>query len=508
MLFNSYAFILFYLPIVGAGFFALARWRGARAAAAWLALASLFFYAYWDARYLALLGASIAGNYLFALRILAARRRNNRVAAKMQLTLAVSANLVALGYFKYANFLVDSLNYLAGPLLDVATIALPIGISFFTFTQVAFLVDTYQGKAQETNPTHYTLFVTYFPHLIAGPILHHSEMMPQFARRGTYHLDLGNLASGLALFTIGLFKKVVLADGIQPFVAPVFDAPPTVPLAPVAAWGGALAYSMQLYFDFSGYTDMALGLSRMFNIELPLNFNSPYKAPSIVEFWRRWHMTLSRFLRDYLYIPLGGNRSGPARRYANLMITMLLGGLWHGAGWTFVVWGGLHGLYLMINHAWDALALKLKLTKLGKDSRIYHAFSVALTFVAVTFAWVFFRATTIDSAVHIVAAMSRVGDIVVGLADPAHLLDSLQVSSSAAISPVRQLGWTITLMAVAFVMPNSQELIKRSTAWVNEHSLVNDWTRAILVGSLVAQILLLSAINSSRGVSEFIYFNF
>jgi len=206
----------------------------------------------------------------------------------------------------------------SGTGFQLERILLPIGISFFTFTQIAYLVDAYQGKARESNPVHYLLFVSYFPHLIAGPILHHSEMMPQFADRRTYRFDVTNFGIGAAFFFIGLLKKVVLADGVQPFVGPVFDADPSYGLTFLEAWLGALAYAMQLYFDFSGYSDMAIGLSKMFNIDLPLNFNSPYKAHNIVEFWRRWHMTLSRFLRDYLYVPLGGNRHGRPRRYANL----------------------------------------------------------------------------------------------------------------------------------------------------------------------------------------------
>ena len=236
---------------------------------------------------------------------------------------------------------------------------LPLGISFYTFTQIAYLADVYANKAQEYAPANYALFVTWFPHLIAGPIMHHREMMPQFATAFRAKIDPRLVLIGLSIFSVGLAKKVLLADQAAPFADAVFDRGALLPLTFAEAWVGALAYTMQIYFDFSGYSDMAIGLSLMFGVRLPVNFNSPYKSKSIIEFWRRWHMTLSRFLRDYVYIPLGGNRRGPVRRYANLMATMLIGGLWHGAGWTFVIWGALHGLYLMANHAWNAAGGRL-----------------------------------------------------------------------------------------------------------------------------------------------------
>jgi D-alanyl-lipoteichoic acid acyltransferase DltB (MBOAT superfamily) len=509
MLFNSYAFIFLFLPTAFVGFFVLARANALRTAAAWLAICSLFFYGYWNPAYLVLLALSIATNYVSALTILARTRDGNALAARRMLTAAVTLNLVVLGYFKYFNFLVNSLDQIGGPLLQVSRVALPIGISFFTFTQIAYLVDAYQRKARETNLIHYTLFVTYFPHLIAGPILHHSEMMPQFATRATYSLQLRNVAFGLVLFTMGLAKKVIFADGIQPYVAPAFDSPLSTTLHPLAAWGGALAYAMQLYFDFSGYTDMALGLSRMFNIRLPLNFNSPYKSVNIVEFWRRWHMTLSRFLRDYLYVPLGGNRHGSFRRYANLMITMLLGGLWHGAGWTFVIWGGLHGCYLVVNHAWSAGSSRF-FSPRGQgnmSTRMRTIVSIAITFVAVTVAWVFFRATSVEAALRMLRAMSGLSEIVDAFLKQGDGLRYLQAEPSSAITPQRQLGWTVALMAVAFLAPNSQQIITRLERWCELRG-EREWHYAFALGSTLVQIVLLAVINGSRGVSEFIYFNF
>ena len=343
MLFNSFAFIFVYLPVVLAVFFWIGR-RNHECAAGWLAVASLVFYGYWDYRYIPLLLASIGFNYWAGLHI----DQTVKPARKQWLTFAVTANLLLLAYFKYANFFLHSINSIGHTDFQTLDMVLPIGISFYTFTQIAFLVDTYQGKVKEYRFVHYLLFVTYFPHLIAGPVLHHKEMMPQFADGRNYHPTSANIAIGMSIFVVGLAKKLLIADNIAPLANPIFspDAHPQL----IEAWIGTLAFTFQLYFDFSAYSDMAIGLSRMFGVKLPLNFNSPYKSQNIIEFWRRWHMTLSRFLRDYLYIPLGGSRDGSFNRYRNLMITMLLGGLWHGAGWTFVVWGGLHGFYLVIKN--------------------------------------------------------------------------------------------------------------------------------------------------------------
>ncbi|MDD4929058.1 MAG: MBOAT family protein [Gallionella sp.] len=412
MLFNSYAFIFLYLPIVLLGFFHLARVRHTYAAA-WLTAASLFFYGYWNPAYIGLLLGSIVCNYAFGMWIAKTRTREKGegerdtgqgASRKRLLIVAIVANLGLLGYYKYANFFMGSVNTLAGTQWSLGEIILPLGISFFTFTQIAFLVDTYQGRVKEYNFIHYVLFVTYFPHLIAGPILHHKEMMPQFAHPSSYRINWEHVATGLMLFTLGLCKKTMGADALAPFANGVFNGVQNgvVPTA-YEAWAGALAYTLQLYFDFSGYTDMALGIALLFNIKLPVNFDSPYKATSIIEFWRRWHMTLSRFLRDYLYIPLGGNRKGQMRRYLNLFATMLLGGLWHGAGWTFVVWGALHGAYLTINHLWREWIAERYLRWV--PGWIGALAGGMLTFTAVTAAWVVFRSTDIHQAKVMLEAM-------------------------------------------------------------------------------------------------------
>lgn len=317
----------------------------------------------------------------------------------------VSINLLLLGYFKYANFFVNNINEFFETGFHLENILLPLAISFFTFQQITYLVDSYKGKGKEYGFNNYCLFVTFFPQLIAGPIVHHREIMPQFENRDLYSLKTRNLSIGMTIFMLGLFKKVVLADSMAVPANEVFQAAENgVELTIFEAWVGALAYTFQLYFDFSGYSDMAIGLARMFGIILPINFYSPYKANNIIEFWRRWHITLSRFLRDYLYIPLGGNRKGELRRYSNLMLTMILGGLWHGAAWTFVWWGCLHGFYLCINHLW--IRVKAKIC----DQHLKAAFPARcggriLTFAAVVIAWALFRAESREGIDTMYAAM-------------------------------------------------------------------------------------------------------
>jgi D-alanyl-lipoteichoic acid acyltransferase DltB (MBOAT superfamily) len=460
MLFNSYAFLLGFLPMTILGYFLLARVR-VTLAAAWLGLMSIFFYGYWDFHYVPLLLASILFNFAVGARI---NRAAGTATAGRLLAFGVIVDLALLGYFKYADFFLDSAAAVLGHDPRHLGIILPLGISFYTFTQIAYLADARIGKAREYNFTNYVLFVTYFPHLIAGPILHHREMMPQFAAAETYRLRASNFAVGSAIFVIGLAKKVLIADNLSGYANELFAAPGEPSF--FVAWGGVLAYTFQLYFDFSGYSDMAIGLSRMFGVNLPLNFNSPYKATNITEFWRRWHMTLSRFLRDYLYIPLGGNRRGPARRYANLIITMLLGGLWHGAGWTYVVWGGLHGVYLAINHGWQALRERLGHRNPGVAWRLAAA---SITFVAVVYAWVFFRATSFDDALAIAGGMSGRN----GFEIPQALLNTFGPLGDALgrLGITGYLGggqrfvetyaWSLGAALIAFLAPNTQQIVRQ-----------------------------------------------
>jgi len=405
MLFNSYAFIVVFLPVTLAGFYFLARRHGPGAAQTWLIAASLVYYGWWNPSYLALILGSAVFNFGVS-RFILSREAHQRRAPMIT---GVAANLALLAYFKYANFFVDNINAALPVEWTLAEVILPLAISFFTFQQIAFLVDVREGRVAACNFREYLLFVVFFPQLIAGPIVHHSEMTPQFARRDTYRFRHDNLAVGLTFFAFGLFKKVVIADPLGGQASEVFAAAAGGdPLYAWEAWAGVLAYTLQIYFDFSGYTDMAIGLGRMFGVRLPQNFNSPYQATSIAEFWRRWHMTLSRFLRDYLYIPLGGNRRGPARRDFNLMATMTLGGLWHGAGWTFVLWGVLHGLYLLVNHRFSAWRQrKLCNTKPISNAQrmLGRAVATGVTFFFVTLAWTLFRAESLEAAGAIYEAM-------------------------------------------------------------------------------------------------------
>ena len=518
MLFNSNAFIFVFLPLTLAGFFLLAR-ISTQLAAAWLTAASLFFYGWWNPAYLGLLVASIVCNFYFGAGIGRAVAVHAQARAKGWLIAAISANLLLLAYFKYANFFLGSFNHLTGGGLSLGEIILPLGISFFTFTQIAFLADVYAGKVREYNFIHYGLFVTYFPHLIAGPVLHHAEMMPQFRRAETYRFSYENAAVGLTIFAIGLFKKIMLADPMGGYARPVFDAAASgVPLGALEAWGGALAYTFQLYFDFSGYSDMAIGLSRLFGVTLPLNFHSPYRAVNIIEFWRRWHMTLSRFLRDYLYVPLGGNRKGPARRYLNLLITMVLGGLWHGAGWTFVLWGALHGAYLAINHGWQLLCLRLGQNP-QVSSVVGRACSILLTFVAVVVAWVVFRAPDLDAAVLMLNAMSGVNGLVLpdfwlpkwGIFGAWLAAHGVVFGETRDLVTGGLINWIWVLLLVVWFAPNTQQFMSACRPAL---MLPADTTEGRLkwsprpIYALIAAALLTLAIFNLHQQSEFLYFQF
>lgn len=518
MLFNSFEFLFLFLPILLFVFFKLGRYSH-RLAATWLTAGSLFFYGWWNPAYLGLLLGSIVFNYLVGYAL----ARGNDIGSsrrKHLLVLGVTGDLVLLGYYKYANFFIDTFNASLGTSYGFAEIILPLGISFFTFTQIAFLVDAARGEAKEFDFIHYSLFVTYFPHLIAGPVLHHKEMMPQFGQASSYRYNPEYITVGLTIFALGLFKKVVLADGIAPYVAPVFAAAEHgETLYLFQAWGGALAYTLQLYFDFSGYSDMAIGLSYMIGVRLPLNFNSPYKAVSITDFWRRWHMTLSRFLRDYLYIPLGGNRKGRARRYFNLMATMLLGGLWHGAAWSFVIWGGLHGLYLVIHQAWQALRVRLghDLSRASKSGRFM---GMALTFLAVMVGWVFFRAQTLDGAFSILRAM--IGSNGVTLPDAIALrvgpAADWATNCGVVFTPgggrdfIMNYVWIAVLLPVIFLAPNTQQIMRRFKPALEHHtdrasSHFVAW-KAQWQWAVVMAIVLTCGLLSLTRPSEFLYFQF
>ncbi len=515
MLFNSYAFIFLFLPLTFAVFFLLARTSHALAAG-WLAAASVFFYGWWNPAYVGLLMASIVFNYFAGMYIARAVGRDK----KWLMVFAVGANLALLGYYKYSNFFLANAASVIGFSPPQAEIILPLGISFFTFTQIAFLVDTFKGKVKEYRFVHYCLFVTYFPHLIAGPILHHAEMMPQFAQRETYRVQAENIAVGLTIFFIGLFKKVILADGIAQYVAPLYGLP-GAGVAPtfLEAWCGVLAYSLQLYFDFSGYSDMAIGLSRLFGVQLPLNFHSPYKAANIAELWNRWHMTLSRFLRDYVFVPLGGQRKSAWRRYSSVMMTMFLCGLWHGAGCTYVVFGILHGVYLCVNQWWRMLRKRL-----GQDrkhpTRVGTAAAVLLTFAAWLVGLAFFRADSVPHALQIVAGMFGLN----GFALPDQwlakwgALGTWFAASGVAFSDARGLvtaglvNWIIILLAIAWFAPNTQQIMARFKPALlipreMKPARLLAWRPGVAVAVLTAALAFASIVNLHRQ-SEFLYFQF
>jgi D-alanyl-lipoteichoic acid acyltransferase DltB (MBOAT superfamily) len=497
MLFSSYAFLFQFLPAVTLAY-AVARRVSPRCGIWALAFASLIFYGAWKPAYLVLLLGSIGFNFWLGLKMedLARRRTFG--------TLGVAANLGLLCYFKYTNFLFDSFTALTGAPLPFVNLILPLGISFFTFQQIAYLVDVMRGAKVERDIVSYTLFVSFFPHLIAGPLVHHAEMIPQFKRARSGRSSV-LAARGLAIFAAGLFKKVVIADNLAQFVTPVFahlDAGGGVTTQ--WAWLSTLAYSLQIYFDFSGYSDMAIGLALLFGIRLPVNFRSPYKAVSIIEFWRRWHITLSRFLRDYLYIPLGGNRLGEQRRYVNLLLTMLLGGLWHGAAWNFVIWGGLHGIYLCINHLWHRWR-----GEGAAHSAATNVVSWAVTFLAIVIAWVFFRAKTAAGAWQMLGGLFgleagssayaspgilRVMDLPILVGEPSLLLIG---------------GCTVALaLAIALSLPNVPQLFRyREYRRAPERRAFVGWRPNAAWALFTALALAISLFGMWQRL-EFLYFQF
>ena len=453
-----------------------------------------------------LLLTSIGFNYTAGCLI---GRAAGRKRAKACLTVAVLVNLFLLAGYKYSNFFIATANA-AGAHLGLLDVVLPLGISFFSFTQIAFLVDVYRGKASEFNFIHYLLFVTWFPHLIAGPVLHHGQMMPQFAASKAYLPDGNAFAVGLTMFAIGLFKKVVMADHLAAYSSPTFDALSSG-VSPMffEAWVASLAYALQLYFDFSGYCDMAIGISGMFNVKLPLNFNSPYKANNIIDFWRRWHITLSAFLRDYLYVPLGGNRHGTARRHLNLLITMLLGGLWHGAGWNFVLWGGLHGLCLILNHGWRNMFGVAP----WQSSRAYARACQLLTFFTVVVAWVPFRAESLHDTQVMLSGMLGFN----GLSLPSFLaaglapwLDSVvfvrRLNDVSAHIPVL---WIMGGLWFVWALPNSQEwLASHAPAYEQVTSTSRFAWRPTKGMAISMGLLFATCVLTFKKNSPFLYFQF
>lgn len=498
MLFNSVEFIFFYFPVVFLVYVYLTR-RQSEYAIAWLSFASLFFYSWWDISNLPILLISIFLNFQFGKKI-AERRRTSEKQALNILRVGIILNLVALGYYKYAHFLLSEGLRAFDIALAAPVIELPIGISFFTFTQIAFLVDSYRGEVKEPNPIHYSLFVGYFPHLIAGPILHHKEMMPQFKNVVSPSIFSDDFKTGLSIFLIGLAKKLLIADALGRY-ANYFFAGVSAGSTPgfFDSIAGVIAYSFQLYFDFSGYSDMAVGISLMMGIRLPINFNSPYKARNIIDFWRRWHITLSRFLRDYLYIALGGNRKGSTRRYMNLFITMLLGGIWHGAGWTFMLWGALHGLYLGVNHFWRHLS-----SRYATLNRLFSAISwiyLPVTFASVVFAWIAFRAASFAEFYSIVRGILGLNGFVL----PSQIVGMLPGASrwieGRGVVPLLADGTIMGAVELAILI-----IIAGCVTWGFKNSNEMSTRRRLLVAVIMLPLLIQKIFFG--GDVEFLYFQF
>ncbi|MBL4763302.1 MAG: MBOAT family protein [Gammaproteobacteria bacterium] len=515
MLFNSYFFIFLFLPLTLIVFYKLNKYSS-QAAISWLVIASLFFYGWWNPVYIGLIILSILFNFIVSELMNAQQSHHIK---KLLLIAGVTFNLFLLGYFKYANFFVNNINSVFHTSMSLDEIILPLAISFFTFQQIAYLADNYQSKTNEHSFIHYCLFVTFFPQLIAGPIVHHKEMMPQFIKGISQSKISENIAIGITVFSIGLFKKVMLADQLANIADKPFDAAAAgAILTFFEAWIASFAYSFQLYFDFSGYSDMAIGIALMFGIKLPMNFNSPYKATSIIDFWKRWHITLSRFLRDYLYIPLGGNRKGSIRRYTNLLITMILGGLWHGASWNFVVWGGLHGFYLIVNHAWIAVkhSLGFRNHSENKMTTFLARFS---TLLLITIAWVPFRANDLATTISVLKGMFGM-----------HGFTWVQISSGTSNTLqtfLISIGWRfeqmlffkgpndlIILAAViglVWWLPNTQQITGICKTEVSSNIIISPkkryWAPTTGWAIFIAATLFVSILHLDR-ISAFLYFQF
>ena len=485
MLFNSYIFIFAFLPLTFFIYFGFNRFGLKETSKLFLVLSSLFFYSWWNISYLPIILSSMFFNYIVGV-LLSKGRIKSSAGRKSVLIFGIAANVALLAYFKYADFLISNFNTLFHAKYGLLHLALPLAISFFTFQQIAYLVDSYRGETREYDFINYANFVTFFPQLIAGPIVHHKEMMPQFADAENKVINYKNIAAGLFIFSIGLFKKVIIADTFAIWATAGFDQAQVLNMA--EAWVTSLSYTFQLYFDFSGYTDMAIGAALLFNIKLPFNFNSPYKAVSIQDFWRRWHMTLSRFLRDYIYIPLGGNRKGEIRTYSNLFLTFLIGGIWHGAGWTFVFWGFLHGIAIVIHRAWN---------RFGFGMNRLLAWFITFNFINLT--WVFFRAKEWEDAVKVLKGMFG-GSIVLPLSMK-ESLDSLSqhgVKFGYWLQSVSRDNHTMLWIAAAFVVT----LALKNSNQMTERMKPNYLT------VLYAAILFLAAASSLSKLSEFLYFNF
>lgn len=498
MLFNSYIFLFIFVPLLIL-VVSILSYRQKIGGCIWVLLvASLIYYCWWNPAFLPLIIGLIVVNHLLAKCI-------DRTATLKSLLLFVGVvfNLLPLFFFKYANFVIDTLNFLPQMSLRSLGVILPIGISFFTFQQIAYLVDVRRGLVQPCHLLEYALFVSFFPKLIAGPIVHHNDFIPQL-RTVLVGMSFDNLNRGVAIFAVGLFKKTALADNLSVLANPVFNTVADGNLVNMLdAWVAALAYTFQIYFDFSGYSDMAVGLGFMFGIKLPINFYSPYKSVNIIDFWRRWHITLSTFLRDYIYIPLGGGRVGEFRRIMNVFTTMLIGGIWHGAGWTFLLWGAIHGVAISINHVWR---IKVRDSRRSWIAR----FSPFPTFIFIVFTWVAFRSTTIEGTWSLWKIMVGTDQLIL----PVDWVTPFQNMGLNVIALGEYHGTPLAIIlvsaVVAWMLPNTRQLFPDIS--LDQHGLMNKasyfcWKPNVLWLIVVFACFLMSLWNMSR-ISEFLYYQF
>ncbi len=490
MLFNSYEFIFIFLPISFFIYFYLNHKKLIIIAKIWLIIASLFFYSWWNIIYLPLILISIIFNYKIT-QLIIEYNDKNYLSKQNLLQIGLLFNIGLLVYFKYMDFFIENINTVFSSDIGLLYLALPLAISFFTLQQIAFLIDSYEGLVKERNFLDYMVFVTFFPQLIAGPIVHHKEMMPQFENIRNKVVNYKNISIGLFIFSIGLFKKSVIADRFAVWATNGFDTS-TLTLNMLEGWVTSLSYTFQLYFDFSGYTDMAIGIALLFNIRLPINFNSPYKSLNIQDFWRRWHITLSRFLKDYVYIPFGGNRKGKFTTYQNLMATFMIAGIWHGAGWTFIFWGFLHGLAIAIHKAWSQLGFK-----------IWSWLAWIITFNFINIAWVFFRAKEWDDAIRVLHSMFF-GQIELSykfleVVPKLDILRDYGVTFGAGFSNIggnKEIMFTIPIIFILVL------LIK------NSNQLIDNFVPTKTITFLISIIFSYSVISFLTIHSEFLYFNF
>lgn len=473
MLFSSPKFILLFLPIVFSFYFFLNSRNKNNISKLFLVVASMFFYGYWNPKYLLILIISISVNHLFSKLLDQTHSWSTKIISrKLCLILAVIFNLTLLGYFKYYDFCICTINSLFSKNFDLLNILLPLGISFFTFQQIAYLVDIYRKELSSSDLLSHSLFIVFFPQLIAGPIVHFKEMMPQFNSDTTTKISWDNILLGLCTFSIGFFKKIVIADTLSISIDQAFSNIEI--LGFWDAWTVSLAYSLQLYFDFSGYADMAIGIALLFNIYLPINFNSPYKSLNIQEFWQRWHMTLSRWLREYVYFSLGGNRISKIITLRNLFLTACASGIWHGAGWTFIIWGALHGLAMVLHRLW-----------LNAGFKMNKILAWIITFTFINISWIIFRADSIRDAWFIMKKLFKVDEI---------LNSPIQEQKMIFL---HTLVFCSFLIYIVRFWPNSHEFIFSSTKLT--------FRKVLFCTFLFVTALVLSISNSSQ---VFLYFNF